>query len=67
MTTLIPMVTYGSESVEPCGWTEYRWGPVESTPPSTRAALIYPWYLSTTVHNSSNNFLLYIILLDIFT
>ena len=41
----LPMVTYGSLSVDPCGYTQYRCGPVESTPPSTNAALMWPWYL----------------------
>ena len=25
-----------------------RWGPLKSTPPSTRAALMWPWYLLTS-------------------
>jgi hypothetical protein len=40
-----PMVTYGSLSVEPCGWMVKRCGPDASTPPSTSAAPIWPWYL----------------------
>jgi hypothetical protein len=40
-----PIVTYGSESVDPCGWMEYSAGPLTSTPPSTRAADTCPWYL----------------------
>jgi len=31
-----PMVTYGSLSVEPWAWTVKSWGPVASTPPTTR-------------------------------
>ena len=37
------MDTYGSLLVLPCGYTVYRLGPVTSTPPSTSAALTWPW------------------------
>jgi hypothetical protein len=40
-----PIVTYGSLSVDPCGATVNRCAPVESTPPRTSAAPIWPWYL----------------------
>lgn len=49
----LPMVTYGSLSVDPCGYTQYRCGPVESTPPSTNAALMWPWYLISIHTNVS--------------
>ena len=39
-----PMVTYGRLSVEPCGYTVYSDGPLQSMPPSTSAALTLPWY-----------------------
>ena len=42
-----PIVTYGNLSVDPWGWMVKRWGPVASTPPRTRAAPIWPWYLYT--------------------
>lgn len=44
-----PIVTYGSLSVDPWGWTVNKCAPVESTPPSTRAAPMWPWYLKAYV------------------
>lgn len=40
-----PIVTYGNLSVDPCGWMVNKWAPVASTPPSTSAAPMWPWYL----------------------
>ena len=37
-----PIVTYGSLSVDPCGWIVKSCGPVMSTPPRTSAAPMFP-------------------------